>query len=168
MKKDILLLVVFLVVISGLGAYFIFAPKAPQITYKPVDVGGGSITVENQDQFDYVVLDAELAAPGWITIHESLSDAPAAIIGTSRFLEKGVYDDLVISLTKQMIPGYKYITLLHVDSGDGIFIAEEDYPVKVNDQVVRPDFIAVGPDGNENLVDIPGTDETLILDNEVE
>ena len=35
----------------------------------------------------------------------------------------------------------------------------------VNDEVVRPDFIAVGLDDVDGtIVDIPGTDETIILD----
>jgi hypothetical protein len=166
MKNDIVLLFVFLLLILGLGSFFVFAPKASEITYKPVDVGGGSIIVENQEQYDSVILDAELAAPGWITIHESLSGAPAAVIGTSKYLEVGLHQNLSILLTESMFPGYKYITLLHVDNGDGVFIGEEDYPVKVNEEVVRPDFIAIGPEGNERIVDIPGTDQTLILDPE--
>ncbi|MFH1632132.1 MAG: hypothetical protein ABIA47_03925 [bacterium] len=142
MKKDILTIISILVVILALGAYFVFAPKAPELDYRPVDVGGGSITVEDQYDMDRVVLDATLAAPGFITIHESMSGAPATIIGTSQYLDIGTYDDLTIMLVDEMLPGYSYITLLHADDGDGIFVIDDDLPVEVDGEVVRPDFVA--------------------------
>jgi len=32
---------------------------------------------------------------------------------------------------------------LHADNGDGAYVTEDDLPVKVNEQVVRPDFVAM-------------------------
>lgn len=162
MKKDILLLVMVVIVLGALGAFYLLAPKADSLGYRPVDVGGGSITVANQPDLNAVTLDAELAAPGWITIHENMSGAPAAIIGTSAYLEAGTYNDLVIPLTVEMLPGALYTTLLHIDSGDKRFVAKEDYPVMTNGVVVRPDFTAGEEEGD--IVDIPGTDETIIVE----
>ncbi len=143
MKKDILGFGLLTLCLIGLGAFFIFAPKAPEIAYQPVDVSGGSITVVDQNDVTAVTLDAELVEAGWITIHESMGDAPAAIIGTSGYLPAGTYDDLVITLDQDMLPGYKYITLLHVDDGDKRYVTDEDLPARVNGAVVRPDFTAV-------------------------
>jgi hypothetical protein len=125
------------------GLYFAFSEPVSEISYHPIDVGGGAITVEDQDQTDRVYLSAELVAPGFITIHNSMSGAPAAIIGTSDFLEAGSYTDLEIVLREEMIPGYRYITLLHADNGDEFYVTDDDLPVMVNEIVVRPDFVAI-------------------------
>lgn len=168
MKKDLLFFFVVLTIVLLFGAFILYAPKSSPISYRPVDVGGGAITVENQpENLTQVTLDAEVAADGWITIHESMSGAPAAIIGVSDLLSVGNHPDLVIPLREEMIPGYRYITLLHVDDGDGVFEPLQDYPVEVDGEVVRPDFVAGREPGDDStLVDIPGTDETVILEEE--
>lgn len=166
MKRDILTIAVIFVVLGALGAFFFYAPQTEELSYHPIDVGGGSITVENQpDDLSTVTLDAYLAAPGWITIHESLSNAPAAIIGTSTYLEVGDHPGLVIQLSQPMSPGARYITLLHADNGDKVFVVNDDLPVEVNGEVVRPSFVAGREPGDDStIVDIPGTDQSLMLE----
>lgn len=146
--------------IIALGAYLAFAPPAPSLTYRPVDVGGGMIDVQDQESLDTVILNAELAKAGFITIHESMSGAPATIIGISSLLSEGRHEGVVIPVTQDMLPGYSYIALLHVDNGDGRYITEDDLPVMVNGAVVRPDFVAMP---SERAIDLPGTDITLPL-----
>ena len=126
-----------------LGAFFLFSEPVPEIAYKPVELSGGSITVEDQNVVDSVTLDTELVEPGWITIHFSMSGAPAEVVGTSAYLDVGVYDDLVITLDDEMMPGWRYIALLHVDDGDQMFDIQKDLPVSVNGEVVRPSFVAI-------------------------
>ncbi len=140
-KKDAVSLCVILLIIIFLGAYFLFVPSA-NTPFGPVELSGGSIEVSDQYELDRVSLTAELAEAGWITIHESISDAPAEIIGTSEYLEAGLFENLEIHLGTEMIAGFKYITLLHIDDGDQIFDAQLDFPVSVNGEVVRPDFVA--------------------------
>lgn len=166
MKKDTIILIIAFLVVFGFGAYFMLATPASQTGYRPVDVGGGSISVENQpDDLQSVTLDAELAEPGWITIHESMSGAPADIIGTSEYLEAGVHEDLMISLDQPMSSGFRYIALLHVDDGDRTFVVLDDLPVMVNGEVVRPDFLAGREPGDDStIIDVPGTDETIEID----
>ena len=135
--------IVAVVLLAVLGGYFVFSEPAPEITYKPVELSGGSITVEDQPQTDSVMLSTELVEPGWITIHFSMSGAPAQVVGTSPYLEAGVYEDLVIPLDEEMLAGWRYIALLHVDNGDQRFVIEDDLPVSVGGEVVRPDFVAV-------------------------
>ena len=103
----------------------------------------GSIVVEDQDVIDTVTLNTELTEPGWITIHFSMSGAPAEVVGTSSYLEVGTYEDLVIALDDEMQPGWRYIALLHVDDGDQQFDIQKDLPVSVNGEVVRPSFVAI-------------------------
>lgn len=151
MKKDVFVIVGVIALLVVLGVYFAFAPKAPELTYQPIDVGGGSITITDQNQVDLVVLDAELAAPGFITIHKTISDAPADIIGTSMYLETGKYTGIKIQLDELMTPGSRYAALLHADNGDQEYVTQEDLPVKTNDQVVRPYFIAIPEAGGVDL-----------------
>jgi hypothetical protein len=143
MKRDILLIILLVAALSGLGAFFAYSPEASNIDYKPVDVGGGSLSAGEQLDLNSVVLSAELAAPGWVTIHESMGAAPAAIIGTSDYLPAGNYDQLTIKLSQPMLPGYKYIALLHVDDGDQQFQSHTDLPVTAGGSVVRTDFVAL-------------------------
>ena len=131
------------IVIVLLGAYFLLSKPAPELTYKPVELPGGSIVVEDQDVIDTVTLNTELTEPGWITIHFSMSGAPAEVVGTSSYLEVGTYEDLVIALDDEMQPGWRYIALLHVDDGDQQFDIQKDLPVSVNGEVVRPSFVAI-------------------------
>jgi hypothetical protein len=142
MKNDVLSVLGVIAILAVLGAYFMFSEVAPEIDYKPVELSGGSISVVDQDSTDVVTLDAELVEPGWITIHFSMSGAPAEVVGTSRYLEAGIYEAMTISLSEDMLPGWRYIALLHVDNGDGIFDIEKDLPVSVNGEVVRPSFVS--------------------------
>ncbi len=143
MNKDYFWILTLLVGLAAFGAIIFYSPDAPELAYHTVDVGGGSIEIGDQNQLNYITLNAELAAPGFITIHKTISDAPAEIIGISDYLNVGFYDDLIIPVSEEMLPGYKYAALLHVDDGDQVFVAELDMPVETNGEVVRPYFIAV-------------------------
>ncbi len=142
MKRDILLIILLVLALAGLGAFFTYSPESTDIDYKPVDVGGGTLTAPEQTSLETVTLAATLVAPGWVTVHQSLGAAPAAIIGTSDYLLAGTYDNLTIKLSEPMLPNYKFIALLHVDDGNQIFESHFDLPVKFNDSVVRVDFLS--------------------------
>lgn len=132
-------LLITIVIVLLLGAFLFFAPEKP-LPYAPVDVGGGSIDVQDQGNLDYATLAAELAAPGFITIHQALGEAPGPVVGVSDYLEVGVYDEINIQIPEAMTPGLTYITLLHADDGDSIFDIQKDMPVMVDEEVVRPSF----------------------------
>lgn len=162
MKNDLLHLGFLVVFLIGAGIYFLNPNKERVLPYHPIDVGGGSITVADQESLNTVTLSADLTAPGFITIHEALGRSPADIIGTSEYLEAGEHNDLVIHLDEEMLPGFMYITLLHADDGDKSYETMKDLPVKVNEEVVRPDFVAE-PEA-AHLV-IPGSDEATNMPN---
>lgn len=138
---DIIGLVVIGGVFLGFG-WLMFASggSSPEVEYLPVDMEKGSIEVVSQaEDGGAVTLKVDLAAGGYVTIHESMSNAPAAIIGTSSYLEPGA-QEVTISVDPAFNPGFKYITLLRVDDGDATFEPLKDLPVRVNGAVVRPDF----------------------------
>lgn len=143
MKSDYIFFGLICALLILFGAYVFYAPQASQVAYRPIDVGGGSITIEDQDQLDFVIFDTELAAPGYVTIHKTISDAPAEIIGTTQLLETGSHEGLVLDLTEAMMPGYRYAALLHADNGDGVYVTDDDLPVMADGEVVRPYFIAI-------------------------
>lgn len=129
------------VLVVGLGSFFLYAPQTPpsNIANGPVDVGGGAMIIEEQTALNVVHVAATLTAPGFITIHESFGGAPGTIIGTSAYLPAGDYPDIRIEAT--MLPSYQYIGLLHADNGDSVFVVEDDMPVKTNDEVVKVKFV---------------------------
>ncbi len=141
MNRDTLLFGGMLIALVAIGSHFLFSKPAPGVRYRPVDVGGGAIQVQNQPFAHIVGLDAEIAATGFISIHPSLSGAPQAPIGASDLLEPGNYSDIIIEIDGEMLPGARYIALLTVDDGNGIFEAGVDLPVKTNEEVVRMDFL---------------------------
>ena len=143
MKKDVILMIVIILSLGLLGFLLFYTPDVPELGYRPVDVGGGSITIEDQDQLDFVVFDTSLAKSGFVTIHRTISDAPAEIIGVTNYLEKGDYEDLRVDLDGEMLPGYRYAALLHVDNGDGEYFIDDDLPVMTDGEVVRPYFLAI-------------------------
>lgn len=126
------------------AAFFMFANEAPELAYAPVDVGGGSLVIApDQTSLTEVIVTTEVVREGFVTIHRSVGPAPGPVIGTSPLLSVGEATTF-IQLNGEMIPGYTYIALLHVDNGDGVFVATDDMPVQVDGAVVRVDFDAAG------------------------
>lgn len=142
MKRDFLIILLVILALVGIGLLMFWSPEASNRAYGPVDVGGGELQVGEQANLDRVELTATLAAPGWITIHQAMGSAPAQIIGTSEYLPVGNYLGLTIDLDEPMLPGYKYIALLHVDDGDQEFESHFDLPVETEGNVVRADFLS--------------------------
>ncbi len=140
---DVVTIIAIVIALTAIGAYFKFAPKVDiDLGYRPIEVEGSLIEVQNQKDLDVVILNAKLNMPGFITVHRSLSGAPGEVMGISEYMDVGEYEDYKINLSQEMFYGYRYITLLHVDDGDGVFIMDNDLPVMSNGNVVRPDFIA--------------------------
>src|SRR3989339_1774157 len=134
------------IIIAGIiiiiGLFFLTdTDRSP--TYAPVDVGGGEIRVSDQKLIDIVSLSVDLSAPGFISIHKSIGEAPGKVIGVSNYLIVGSYGGIIIVLQEMMTEGETYIALLHVDDGDGLFDIQKDLPVQVNGEVVRPSFMAL-------------------------
>lgn len=128
------------VAIAIFGALLWSAPEAPEVDFGPVDVGGGAVSIPAQTLAGAVTFSAELAKPGFVSIHESVGPAPGEVIGVSSLLPEGATTDATISLSTEMIPGLTYIALLHVDNGDGMYRTDDDMPVKTDGSVVRVDF----------------------------
>lgn len=148
MKRDFFIIILIIFALAGIAGLLFWAPESSNRAYGPVDVGGGELQVDEQDNLDQVGLTATLVAPGWVTIHRAMGSAPAQIIGTSEYLPVGGYLELTIDLDEPMLFGYQYIALLHVDDGDQEFDSHYDLPVETNGQVVRADFRAASADGS--------------------
>ncbi len=141
--KQYLEFIVVLVAIGLLGAYFLFSKEASDLAYYQVPLESGSIVIgELPEEGGAVKLTVAIPKNGFVTIHESLSGAPAEIIGTSALIIAGE-TETTIPLTTPMTPGVSYLALLHVDNGDGLFVVEDDMPVKVNEEVVMEKFVFV-------------------------
>ncbi len=133
-------LAVMALVVIGVGYVMFGAKEASEFAYAPVDMEIGAIEImEFNEEGTEVRMMVELEKAGFVSIHESLSGAPAEIIGVSELLEAGTKEAVVT--VNPMMPGFSYIALLKVDNGDGEFVSSEDLPVRVNGAVVRPDFM---------------------------
>ena len=140
MKKDILNVIIVVVLLAILGAFFVFAPDA-ELDFGPVEIEYGSVEVPDQYILEQVDLKLESSEPGFVTIHESMDIAPGETIGVSDYFEPGVHYP-TIALTKAMSPGSTYIAILHVDDGDQEFNLDDDGAAMVDGEVVRPSFEA--------------------------
>lgn len=131
------------IIVILLGAFFFFSKEASDLAYYQVPLESGSIVVgELPEDGRSVPLTVAIPKNGFVTIHESLSGAPAEIIGTSSLITAGEVVTTV-PLTTTMIPGTSYLALLHVDNGDGVFVVNDDLPVKVQEEVVMEKFVFV-------------------------
>ncbi len=131
------------IIVILLGAFFFLSKEASDLAYYQVPLESGSIVVgELPEDGRGVPLTVAIPKNGFVTIHESLSGAPAEIIGTSALIIAGE-SETTIPLTTTMIPGTSYLALLHVDNGDGVFVVNDDLPVKVAEEVVMEKFVFV-------------------------
>lgn len=140
MKKDMIGLGTIVIFLAIVGLFFAFAKDA-EPSFGPEEIESGSIQVEDQYELDQVALHVETSEPGFVTIHESMGEAPGQTIGVSDYLEPGAHD-ITIPLTVDMTLGLTYITILHVDDGNKIFNLREDMAAMVDDEVIRPSFVA--------------------------
>jgi len=159
-KKNIISVIGIIIMLAVLGFILFKSPRTDvQTGFAPVEIKGSSILVNDQDQINEVKMNATLKKPGFITIHRTMSDAPAEIIGTSQYLKPDEYSGLVIPVDADMLPGFRYVALLHVDNGDKRYTILDDYPVKSDDVIVKDYFIAI-PDAERT--EFPGQETVEI------
>ncbi len=139
-KEDWLGIGVVVFIILLVGAFFAFAPQAPEITYKPVEVTGSDLVViaPAKDQKDFVKVSATLVKPGFVVIHQAIGEAPGPIISSSPYLKAGTYIDYQIPTT--LSAENDYFALLFADDGDGVYEAGVDLPVMSNGAVIKRGF----------------------------
>lgn len=138
-SNDIIGGVLLLGAIVGIGAFFLFAQKAPELAYGPVEIPGSTITATALGDGEVEVI-ATLIQPGFVTVHQSLGGAPGPIIGTSGYIDSGTDVAMTILLSESMSTGTTYIALLHVDNNDKQFVVADDMPVTNGGASVRADF----------------------------
>ncbi|MBP9827638.1 hypothetical protein KBC55_00600 [Patescibacteria group bacterium] len=139
-KGDVIGLAMVLAVIALIALFFVFAPKAPEVTYAPTEVAGSSLEV----------MDSSLAAttftvtapvPAFVTVHEAVGSAPGPVLGVSELLTASPDSRVIrLDLGETSWPPTKLIALLFADDGDGIFEAGIDLPISADGVVVRVDY----------------------------
>ncbi len=135
-----------LVIVGGIAYMVTKSPKASELAYAPVEYTGSDVATGPQSSGTSVVIEsAEIKTPSFISVHESITLAPAQSIGHSGLLPAGSYTDIPVTLSQSMLPGYRYIVLLMADDGDGVFELGVDLPIMNNGTVVRRDIIADAP-----------------------
>ena len=140
--KDILPALVPLCIVGLLLYFMVLASKASELAYAPVEYTGSELVVRGQPSGNQVFVGPIVTkTTSFVTVHESLSGAPAQIIGVSAPLPPGEYDSIRIPLEHETLPGYRYIILLMADNGNGVFDAGVDEPVMSDGVVLKRDFV---------------------------
>lgn len=140
MKKDDLIgLGIVLAVIIIIAVFFLLAPSAPQVSYRPVEEMGSALTVVEPDikHLGEIHVDAVLKVPGFITFHEAVGDAPGGLVGTSEYLQPGEYKDLVIKLARPLEADNQYFALMFKDGGNKKYDLGVDLPVMSDGTVIK-------------------------------
>lgn len=132
--------VMLLIVILAVGAFFVFAKQAPELSYAPVEVAGTTLVFDSVVSDTAVTFTPTLVRAGYITVHESIGGAPGPIVGTSQLLSAGSAASVTVDLIKPLTPSMPYVALMHVDNGDGTFVVKDDMPVTNGGASVRADF----------------------------
>ena len=78
---------------------------------------------------------------GFVVLHASNKGQAGAVVGTSRLLRAGAYDNLRINYDVAQSNGAEIIAMLHADNGDGEFNASEDSAVMMNGAAVQTTFM---------------------------
>jgi len=142
-KEDLGGLVILFVMIVIIAAFFVFAPNASELSYKPIEQTGSQLTVVPPDleHLGEVRVDTILKAAGFVTFHEAIGQAPGAVVGSSIYLEPGEYKDLVIKLAKPLEANNQYFALMFADNGNHAYDTGVDLPVMSDGKVIKIHFI---------------------------
>ncbi len=127
------------IILACIGAFFMFSKDADS-EYGPIELQGSSMIVSNQSSVSEIYLNVEVVEPGFVTIHETMGDAPTNIVASSGLITVGHYDQLLITPPALLLDGATYIAILHMDDGDGTLDIQKDKPISVGGQVVRQSF----------------------------
>lgn len=142
MKRDVLLGTLIFAAILGFGLYMFLFDPAVEVSYRPVDIEGAELIIPNQiGTRDVEVVRVNLPVPGFVSIHESLSGAPAAPVGSSPLLE-GLHENVIFDLEGELNLQLGNVALLLADDGDGIYEPGVDLPISVDGEVIRIRFEA--------------------------
>lgn len=142
-KEDVTGLVILVVMMLVVAAFFVFAPNTPEISYRPVEATGSSLSVvdPDADHLSEIQIDAVIKTPGFITFHQAIGQAPGEVVGKSDYLEPGEYKNLIIKLAQPLEIDNQYFALMFKDDGDKVYRAGVDLPVMNDGAVIKVHFI---------------------------
>lgn len=135
-KGDIFGLVSLVVMLGGLAALFAFAPERSEVAFQPIEVEGSALVLIEAGE-PGVIVDAVLGKAGFITLHDTIGDAPSTILASSDLLEEGIHSALILSVSGGLNLEGSYVMLMVADDGDGVYEPGVDRPVMVNGEVIR-------------------------------
>lgn len=135
-KGDIFGLVSLVVMLGAMAALFAFAPERSEVAFTPIEVEGGALVLIEAGE-PGVVVDAVLGKPGFITLHDTIGDAPSTILVASDLLDEGIHSAITLAVPGGLDPLLNYVMLMVADDGDGVYEPGVDRPVMVNGEVIR-------------------------------
>ena len=132
--KTFFILVILIAI--GIGATFLFLRETPEPGRLNGDSTGliiakNAIYVAEQVPAKNVsVAVVQFERPGFVVIHEDINGRPGKILGASALLSKGETKDVLVVFSRMTVDGETLYAMIHLDDGDKVFEAGEDYPAK--------------------------------------
>ncbi|MFA5946509.1 MAG: hypothetical protein WC813_00605 [Patescibacteria group bacterium] len=142
-KEDATGLVILFVMMVIIATFFVLAPNAPEISYRPVEETGSALIVVDPtlDNLGEIHVSATVKTPGFITFHEAIGQAPGGVVGVSEYLQPGEYKDLVITPLRPLERDNQYFALMFKDGGNHKYDLGVDLPIMSNGAVIKVHFI---------------------------
>ena len=108
------------------------------VDQKPYNDG---VIIENR----VYITDVTLSWPGFVAVYENPFDKYGTLVGTSRFLPAGKYQNVPVDLVKEYKAGQRLYVLIHKDTGDAIYNLVQDPVVKDSyGAEIMDDFVIEG------------------------
>lgn len=128
--KKLAILLFLLMVLGGLWFYQNYFSGKNTVTEIP-KLGDMPVYVADQRPSSFInIAFGTLIKPGFVVIHENDDGKFGKIIGNSRILPAGNFENLSIGLVRLAIHGDSLFAVIYEDSGDNIFSPELDLPSK--------------------------------------
>lgn len=163
-----MILVLVAVVILGGGAYFLLGNMAPDTTVtndiaptntdQMPDTSSGmraeeNMVVVNEQKPSKTITGSivNVAAPGFLVIHEDTAGNPGTILGASALLQTGESTNIPVTLSRATKDGEKLHAMLHSDvDANGKFDAAIDSPVMSSMGGPLEGWFEINADAQEN------------------
>ena len=108
------------------------------VDQKPYNDG---VIIENR----VYITNVTLSWPGFVAVYENPFDKYGTLVGTSRFLPAGKYQNVPVDLVKEYKAGQRLYVLIHKDTGDAIYNLVQDPVVKDSyGAEIMDDFVIEG------------------------
>lgn len=151
--KLLIVLILVLVVITGIGVYFVFfhssLPAGQNENGQQVTFAGpsGLHVVGQQEGTSVIISELVLENGGFVVIHEDANGAPGTILGATPFLPAGRAQNIPVFLARKTQNNEILYAMLYADNRDARFNASDDAPIRDQQGNIIMQSFSISPSG---------------------